>query len=169
MQVISKMAEEATGPASRIVAFLQQIGIDVIREQSPADAFLPDMSVRNGALVVDFEALRYPGDMLHEAGHIAVTDPVLRPTLCEVSSDPAEEMAAIAWSYAAAIASGIDPALVFHDEGYGNAGGEHIVQALAGGGTIGQPMLHFWGMCTDGNIDKASSGPVFPTMKRWLR
>ena len=96
--------------AARILAFLDRIGIPVIRETAPDGAVLSDMAVRDGALVVDLESLRYPGDMLHEAGHIAVTDPALRPTLGEVSSDPAEEMAAIAWSYAAALNAGIDPA-----------------------------------------------------------
>lgn len=163
-----------TDATSRILAFLKGIGIPVIIEASPANAVLPNMAVRNGALVVDLNGLRYPGDMLHEAGHIAVTDSALRSTLCEVSSDPAEEMATIAWSYAAALAAGIDPALVFHEVGYAKSqgnyvGGDYLVQAFATGATMGQPMLHFWGMCTDGNIDPAATEPVFPQMKRWLR
>lgn len=166
--------DATTDATSRILAFLERIGIPVIVEATPAGAVLPDMAVRNGALVVDLPGLRYPGDMLHEAGHIAVTDPALRPTLCEVSSDPAEEMATIAWSYAAALEAGIDPAIVFHEDGYaksreGYGGGDYLIRAFADGGTMGQPMLHFWGMCTDGNIDRAATGPVFPRMKRWLR
>ena len=91
-----------------ILAFLDRIGIPVAIEPIVGETTLPAMTVRHGALVVDPDRLTWPGDLLHEAGHIAVTDPALRPTLDVVSGDPGEEMAAIAWSYAAAVEIGID-------------------------------------------------------------
>jgi len=82
-----------------ILAFLERIGIPVVIEPIVGDTFLPAMTVRGGALVIDPARLTWPGDLLHEAGHIAVTDPALRPTLNAVSDSPAEEMSAIAWSW----------------------------------------------------------------------
>src|SRR6218665_1336524 len=92
----------------RILAFLDEIGIPVSQGTTRADSFLPGIEIRDGGLVIDPAQHFYPGDLLHEAGHIACTDPANRPTLCNVESDPGEEMAAIAWSYAAARAIGIE-------------------------------------------------------------
>jgi hypothetical protein len=118
--------------------------------------------------VVYDPALPYPGDLLHEAGHIAVTDPALRPTLTEVPSDPAEEMAAIAWSYAAALAAGVDPTLVFHGEGY-QGGGGYLVDAMAGDLGPGVPMLHYYGMTAIPKHAAELGIPAYPEMTRWLR
>lgn len=151
---------------ARIVAFLERVGIPVAVEPV-TDSLLPGATVRDGGLVFD-PALPYPGDLLHEAGHIAVTDPALRPTLTEVSSDPAEEMAAIAWSYAAALAAGVDPALVFHDHGY-RGGGGYLIPALTSENPVGVPMLQVYGM-TGLARNAADLGlPVYPAMARWLR
>jgi hypothetical protein len=80
----------------RIRAFLSGIGIEVVAEPLQGETFLPGMTVHGGAIVVDPDRLEHPGDLLHEAGHIAVTDPALRPALDGVADDPGEEMAAIA-------------------------------------------------------------------------
>lgn len=152
----------------RIVAFLTGIGIPVIVESLDADTLLPAMTVRDGALVVDPARLEWPGDLLHEAGHIAVTDPALRPTLCEVPSDPAEEMAAIAWSFAAAVELGLDAAVVFHDAGY-RGGGPSLAEGFTAGHYIGVPMLDWWGMAIEARRAAREGLPAFPVMQRWLR
>ncbi len=147
---------------ARILAFLAEIGIPAVREPVTGDSFLPGTLVRNGTLVFD-PALPYPGDLLHEAGHIAVTASELRPGLCEVANDPAEEMAAIAWSYAAALAIGIDPAVVFHPHGY-RGGSAAILENFAVGRYFGVPMLQYYGMTAE------KAGPaVYPAMSSWLR
>ncbi|MDO7843260.1 hypothetical protein [Sphingomonas immobilis] len=143
----------------RIIAFVESVGIAVREGPIAGETFMPGMAVRGGTLAIDRETLRWPGDLLHEAGHIAVTDPALRAGTTAVSTDPSEEMAAIAWSYAAARAMALDPALVFHDGGY-KGGGGWIADAFASGGTIGVPMLVWYGMTTN---------DAFPAMKRWLR
>ncbi|HEV2865714.1 MAG TPA: hypothetical protein VGX37_04310, partial [Allosphingosinicella sp.] len=102
----------------RIVAFLEAVGIPVALETLPPGTFLPGLDLCGGGLVVDTERLEWPGDLLHEAGHIALTEPGLRPSLNRASDDPGEEMAAIAWSYAASVALGLDPSVVFHEGGY---------------------------------------------------
>src|SRR3954453_20000896 len=111
------MAGFEDAEAERIAGFLARIGIPVTQELA-GDGLLPGLTVRDGGIVADPERLLYSGDLLHEAGHIAVTDPAHRAALCEVSDDPGEEMAAIAWSWAAAAELGLDPALVFHSDGY---------------------------------------------------
>jgi len=154
---------------ARIVPFLEEIGIAVAVEPVPGDSLLPGMTVRGDTLVFDPEALPWPGDLLHEAGHIAVSDPATRASQTEVSSDPGEEMAAMAWSYAAAIALGIDPEHVFHAAGY-YGGGENYMKSYANGGTgIGVPMLQFYGMSAEPRQAEALGRPAFPAMTRWLR
>lgn len=151
-----------------ILAFLDRIGIPVVIAPVAGGTALPAMTVRDGALVIDPARLAWPGDLLHEAGHIAVTDPSLRATLSDVSSDPAEEMATIAWSYAAALAAGIDPRLVFHDHGY-RGGGGYLADNFASGGYVGTPMLEYWGMAVPKRDAEAQGVAPYPHMLRWLR
>ncbi len=146
-------------PTTQIIAFLRDIGIPVIETTLPADTFLPAMTVRRGQLLVDRTRLAWPGDLLHEAGHIAVTDPEARATLEAFDGGPGEEMAAICWSYAAAHAIGLDPAVVFHEAGY-NGGGAWLVEAFAKGSYVGLPLLAWYGL---------TCAETYPAMDRWLR
>jgi hypothetical protein len=152
---------------ARITAFLAEIGIPVHAEPVAKGSFLPGAAVRDGALVYDPD-LPYPGDLLHEAAHIAVSDPALRPTLGDVEDSPAEEMAALAWSYAAALAAGVDPAVVFHPFGYKGRSAQILASFEAGGG-IGVPMLQLWGMTAEPHQAEARGMAPFPAMARWLR
>jgi hypothetical protein len=144
--------------AERIAGFLVRIGIP-LRLELAGDGLLPGLTVRDGGIVADPERLLFPGDLLHEAGHIAVTDPAHRATLCEVSDDPGEEMAAIAWSWAAAAELGLEPQVVFHADGY-RGGSATIVEAFASRRWFGVPLLACWGMTEEA---------TFPRMIRWLR
>jgi hypothetical protein len=152
---------------ARIVAFLESIGIACIAEPMEEGTFLPGATVRDGTLVFD-PALPHPGDLLHEAGHIAVTDPALRPTLSQVADSPAEEMSAIAWSYAAALAAGIDPLVVFHEHGY-KGGGGYLLPCMQSPLPPGLPMLQLFRMTACRKDAEAVGLPVFPEMARWLR
>ncbi|WP_423604951.1 hypothetical protein [Sphingomonas sp. MS122] len=154
---------------ARIVTFLERIGIPVIVDQVPEDALLTGATVRRGALVFDPEMLAWPGDLLHEAGHIAVTDPAVRAAQDDVSPDPGEELAAMAWSYAAAVAIGIDPQIVFHDGGYLGGGGNYLESYCNGGTGIGVPMLQYYGMSAEPHQAEALGRASFPSMTRWLR
>ncbi|MGY4396665.1 hypothetical protein ACVWZA_001850 [Sphingomonas sp. UYAg733] len=152
----------------RILSFVESVGIRTSVEPLGDASFMPGMSIRNGALLVDPDRLAWPGDLLHEAGHIAVTDPAIRQTLCDVHSDPAEEMAAMCWSYAAAVAMDLEPGTVFHDGGY-RGGGSHLAETYAGGSYIGLPMLQYWGMTIDPRHAAETGTAPFPHMRRWLR
>ncbi|MES2441934.1 MAG: hypothetical protein V4574_03825 [Pseudomonadota bacterium] len=151
-----------------IVAFLERIGIPVIVEPVPEDSLLPGATVRRGALVFDPERLPYPGDLLHEAGHIAVTDPAVRGTLDAVADDPGEEMAAIAWSYAAALEIGVDPGLVLHEHGY-RGDGASILANFEQGKYFGVPLLGYFGMTAEAKFAEARGMEAYPRMARWLR
>ena len=106
-------------PTEIILEFLCEIGLTVIERTVPTGSVLPGISIDHGALVVDHAALLYPGDLLHEAGHLAVVPPAERAALTDnVGDDGGMEMAAIAWSYAAAVHLGVPLDVLFHDHGY---------------------------------------------------
>lgn len=151
-----------------ILTFLERIGIPVAFEPVTGDTFPPAMTVRRRTLVVDPECLTWPGDLLHEAGHIAVTDPALRAALDAVNQDPGGEMAAIAWSYAAAVEIGVDVAVAFHAGGY-RGGGKTLVEDFTSGHYFGESMPHYFGMTVmPRHADEQCVAP-YPHMSRWLR
>lgn len=154
---------------STIGTFLCSIGIPVRAGTLPTTTFLPGLWIEHGALVIEAERLLYPGDMLHEAGHIAVAVPERRATIVgDAGADAAEEMMAIAWSYAAAVHLNIDPYIVFHPAGYrGQA--QAIVDGFRQGQTFGVPVLQWLGMTYDAIHALRNGVPPFPHMARWLR
>lgn len=152
---------------ARIVRFLKMIEISVALGPISHPTVLPGIDIRSGGLVLDTSQRYWPGDLLHEAGHIAVTAPECRSGLNLVESDGGEEMAAIAWSYAAAVAIGIDPVIVFHEDGYRGAGAA-FAEAFAQRNYFGVPLLRYWGM-THEPKDTVPTALAFPAMVRWLR
>jgi hypothetical protein len=156
-----------------IVAFLRGVGIEVVEGELPDATFLPGIAIRAGRLVVDRARLRWPGDLLHEAGHIAVTPARLRSGLNEtvsMATDAAHdgEVEAIAWSYAAAKAMHLDPAVIFHDAGYrGQAAA--LMHTYALGIYPGIAGLEAFGMAQGRWSAGKSATPVYPAMVSWLR
>src|SRR5688500_18174645 len=61
-----------------ILTFMTQIELSVSEGEVSRDSFLPGVRVARGTLVFDRALLRWPGDLLHEAGHVAVTPARLR-------------------------------------------------------------------------------------------
>jgi hypothetical protein len=157
----------------RIVEFLRSLGLVIRRGALTGPTFLPGIRIERGELVVDEAALEHPGDLLHEAGHIAVTDPTersridgkIRPT---PGAEGGEEMAAIAWSYAAAVHIGIDPAVVFHADGYRGGAGS-LLENFENGRYIGVPLLQWMAMTADGEAAERLGVEPYPHMLRWLR
>ncbi len=154
-------------PADRILAFLHHIGIAVHERALTAATFVPGILIERGELVIDREKLAYPGDLLHEAGHIAVVPPSERAALNDnLQTGPGEEMAAIAWSYAAALQVGIDPAIVFHPHGY-KGGSQSLLENFTSGRFVGVPLLQWYGLTCE--RDDGTGRTVYPRMKHWLR
>lgn len=56
----------------QVLDFFRAIGIRYQLEALPVSGFLLGVLIKNGTLLIDPEQLSYPGDLLHEAGHIAV-------------------------------------------------------------------------------------------------
>ncbi len=151
-----------------IVAFLREIGLEVRAGAVPQTTALPGIDIENGALIADEAQLRYPGDLLHEAGHLAVVPPVRRATFHhDVGNDPAEEMMAMAWSYAAALHLKLDPRLVFHKAFRG--GGDAVLTAFQDGNGMGVPMLDYLGMTYGGMQPMPAGAQMYPKMICWLR
>jgi hypothetical protein len=126
-----------------------------------------------GVLRYDAEALAYPGDLLHEAGHIAVAPPEARPQMTGDVAVPGLDMdqlekAAIPWSYAAALAIGIDPAVVFHEGGY-RGKGQGLLATYGYGVYPGAHLLEAAGMTATGERAQALGVPPYPHMLHWLR
>lgn len=146
----------------RIVAFLREIGLEVVAGPIAGDTFLPGIRVDAGRLLVDPAALEWPGDLLHEAGHLALVPAERRPATSgdvEVPGVPMGQVepAAMLWSYAAALHLGLDPAVVFHAAGYRGRGPD-LLRTYSYGVYPGLPVLAGRGL----------AGDDFPRMRRWL-
>jgi hypothetical protein len=151
----------------RMAAFVRGIGIELRAEPLPDATFLPGLDIRHGAILVDGQRLAYPGDLLHEAGHIAVAPPEQRAAPA-LSPGDGDEIATLAWSYAALRHLALDPRVVFHADGY-KRGSQSLIDAFTGGATPGVPLLQWYGM-TLARKDAAARGvEPFPHMLRWLR
>ena len=154
-------------PLARILPFLSAIGIIVHERPLPDATFVPGIFIDAGELVIDREKLSYPGDLLHEAGHIAVMRPSERAALHDnLQTGPGEEMAAIAWSYAAALHLGLDPAVVFHPAGY-KGDSQCLLENFAAGRYLGVPLLQWYRLTRE--RDAGTDEPVYPKMSQWLR
>lgn len=152
-----------------IVTFLRSIGLEVVAGELDVDRIVPGIAIDGGVIVVDETRLQFPGDLLHEAGHIAVAEPDERAQLRgDVGAGGGEEMAAIAWSYAAAIHLGIDPAVVFHDGGY-RGGAAAIIENFAAGRYVGVPLLEWWGLAQRHDDARGQDSEPFPAMREWVR
>ena len=106
-----------------ITSFLKEIGIEVVYQNLEDSCFLPGLTIYKNSIIIDKEKLLYPGDLLHEAGHIAVTEPQQRDLIgtSEIDSnwpDEGNEITSILWSYAALYHLNISPEVVFHENGY---------------------------------------------------
>ena len=149
-------------PLTKITTFLDEIGIPVFWETIQEQTFLPGILLRNGTIVIDKAKLLYPGDILHEAGHLAVMPPRIRTNMtADLGMNPIHqggELMAIAWSYAACMHMGIDPHIVFHEQGY-KGGGKEIVENFKERRFFGVSTLAWQEMTYE---------KTFPRMRSWL-
>lgn len=150
-----------------ILDFFREIKLPFELTHLGNDTFMPGMAIVDGALWIEPEKLQYPGDLLHEAGHIAVTPAAQRPNLGgdmkKAGHTGGEEMAAIAWSWAALKTIGLAPETLFHLHGY-KGGSQSLIDAFTHNQGFGYPLLCAWSMC-----EHPEHPDGFPKMKRWLR
>lgn len=157
----------------KCIVFLNSIGIKTIFRKIEADSFLPGLLIENGTIIIDMDTLEHSGDILHEAGHLAVVQSAHRNRLTakniiKRSNREGEEMMAIAWSYAACMHLEIDPIFVFHEQGY-RGGSKEITDSCSKNDYMGLLMLQALGMTTDGKQAQSESIPSYPHMIKWLR
>ncbi len=156
-----------------IVTFLNRIGISTTAGQVSSESFLPGIRVTQGTLVFDPDTLRWPGDLLHEAGHIATTPSSLRVLLNDALDDQftvphAGEAEATAWAYAASVYLQLDPSVLFHSEGYrGHSSG--LIRSYTLGVYPGVFGLVQAGMAITGPEASITGVAPYPHMQRWLR
>jgi hypothetical protein len=124
-------------------------------------------------LVFDRATLRWPGDLLHEAGHIAITPSSLRSALDDAldasSSAPhSGEAEATAWAYAAVAHLQLHPSVLFHEGGYrGHSAG--LIASYSHGVYPGAFGLAQAGMTLTGADASLAGVRPYPAMIRWLR
>ncbi len=156
-----------------IVDFIAGIGLPIAEAALPDGTFLPGIAIRDGGLVVDPAKLAWPGDLLHEAGHLAVLPTALRPTahddlVDEADVEHAGELEAMAWAWAAVVELGLPPEVLIHDGGY-NGKSRDLLQMYAFGVYPG-----LQGLCAAGLTAAPGFAPEplpvrYPQMLRWLR
>ena len=157
----------------KIAGFLNAIGIPTLPAELDRETFLPGILVSEGTLLVDEEKLAFPGDLLHEAGHLAVAPGNLRSQLSDevvlpdVNPD-ALEVEAMAWSYAACVYLQIDPRVVFHENGY-KGKSESLLLNFALGVFVGVNGLERDGMTFSEMTARESGVAAFPAMLKWLK
>ena len=135
---------------NKIFSFLNEIGIDITIGKIKEKTFLPGILISKGKLIVDMDKLSYPGDLLHEAGHIAVTPKAERQYLNanvsqNLSNKEGEEIAAILWSYAAARYIDIPDEVVFHEKGY-KGDSSWLMAQFTNKNYVGLPLLQWMGL-----------------------
>ncbi|MBB6253692.1 hypothetical protein [Nitrospirillum iridis] len=187
---------EALAP---IVAFLREIGLDVVFGPGAEGGFLPGINIHAGTIHVDPETLVGSGDLLHEAGHVAIVPRRLWPHLgtdlhadthaaitADAGSDAPEdpvlamplkqgEFMAQAWSFAAALHLGVPLGCVFFPGSYHVAAyeGIHPMQRWLEAGTHhGPAALARVGMTGFAGLFSfmGDNGlPPFPRMTRWIQ
>jgi hypothetical protein len=175
-----------------IVEFLNRVGIPTTLGPFGREGFLPGVSVWDGGLRVDPSHLVAAGDLLHEAGHMAVVPAALRRRLgndLQRSLDAAAaeigfegpvlefigrlgEPMAIAWSYAALRKAGLPVECVFFPGSYNlNGDPAHLLHVLETGNSFGIDGLARLGMTGNAGVHRLlfdNGLPPFPHMTRWL-
>ena len=115
----------------------------------------------------------YPGDILHEAGHLAVTTSEERLLIGTDSMpkewpSPGDEIVSMLWSYAALHHLELPAEFVFHPNGYKNDS-LWLIENYTNEIYIGLPLLEWMGLTLSKERASKEGKKPFPTMIKWLR
>ncbi|VXC34055.1 conserved hypothetical protein [Flavobacterium sp. 9AF] len=157
----------------KITSFLSEIGIPLLEKELTNDTFLPGLALSNKGIEIDYSKLLYPGDILHEAGHLAVTtaeerEKIGTPNMPQEWPTQGDEIGAMLWSYAAAIHLEIPLDVVFHSNGY-KGSSEWLIQSYKENNFIGLPLLEWLGLTYGPEKAVENNGKPFPHMIQWIR
>lgn len=158
---------------SKLTNFLEQIGLVIKEATLPIETFVPGIHIERGVILYDKSKLSYPGDLLHEAGHLALMKPEERAN-ASGDLEPGEGMdvnslepGAILWSYAALTHLHLNPRIVFHENGY-KGSSEWYIENFESKNFIALPLLQWMGICA--SEDEVLAGfEGFPMVTKWLR
>ena len=160
-------ADEKEALTARICAFIREVGFEVRAEALSGPTGLPGMTIREGVILYDPSTDYAPGDLLHEAGHLAVCRPERRKTP-ELEASGADELSATAWSFAAARHLGLPTGVVFHPTSF-KGEGPAMTESFDAGFYYGLPLMQLWGMTIEPRLARPDGPPPFPHMLRWVR
>lgn len=158
----------------KIIDFINRIGIPCIQGILADNTFLPGIDIKDGTIIYDIEKMKYPGDLLHEAGHLAVLLPEDRQKACSPDKifgdlqDMGAEIGAIAWSWAAIKELGIPPEMVFHPAGY-RGSSENFIDNFTNGRYVGDELLQWMNMTLVNRNNRTQHTVTYPSMTSWLR
>lgn len=151
----------------KLVTFVRSIGIETHACAIDWKSRFPGLDIREGAVLVDESRLIHPGNILHEAGHIAVHDPARR-SHPKFSPTKGEELGALAWSYAAVVHLGLSAEVVFYPGSY-QGWATSLIENFAEGYYLGVPWLQRYGMAVEPRLALERGVEPYPHMLRWLR
>ncbi|HEX8141298.1 MAG TPA: hypothetical protein VF553_01805 [Pyrinomonadaceae bacterium] len=151
----------------KLVSFVRSVGIEVQACLVNWKTRFPGLEIRAGAVLVDESQLIHPGNILHEAGHIAVHDPARR-SRPKFEPTKGEEMGALAWSYAATVHLGLSAEVVFYPGSFTGCASA-LVENFAEGRYIGVPWLQRYGMAVEPRLALERGVEPYPHMLRWVR
>jgi hypothetical protein len=154
----------------QIVSFLVDIGLAVRLGPLPTDGAVPGITIEHGGLVVDPTGPFFPGDLLHEAGHLALlpaTDRMQAEGKLDEETGRGFELGAIGWSGAAALHLDLPLEVVFHGAGYRDESA-WLIDGMRSGVYLGVPLLQWAGLTWEPGKNPPDELP-YPAMRRWLR
>lgn len=151
----------------KLAAFVQSLGIEVQACAINWKTRFPGLDIRAGGVLVDESQLLHPGNILHEAGHLAVHDPLKR-SHPKFSPTRGEELGALAWSYAAAMHLGLGAEVVFYPGSY-QGWDTSLIENFAEGRYLGVPMLQRYGMAVEPRLAPERGVEPYPHMLKWIR
>lgn len=152
---------------TRLATFVRSIGIEVRACTIEWNTRFPGLDIRAGAVLVDENQLIHPGNILHEAGHLAVHDPERRLNE-EFSPAKGEELGALAWSYAATVHLGLGADVVFYPGSF-TGWATALIENFSEGRYLGVPMLQRYGMAVEPRLAPERGVDPYPNMLRWIR
>jgi len=174
----------------KVARWLTKIGLKVEQGTRFEVPFNVGIWIEDGGLIYD-PAEAHPGNLLHDAGHLAIIPSIIRPlakgdiiasieqpieayldshqdAFEKLPEDPIAraclqcgDAEAIAWAYAAAIAARVDPWLTC-EQGFSNRNdAEHIYRGLQVGAHLGVN-----GLRAAGFIERVDD---FPRLTKWVQ
>lgn len=157
----------------KILHFLNEININVVEKKLEDSTFLPGLAIASNCIEIDFGKLLYPGDILHEAGHLAVTaleERKLIGTAFMPKDWPTQgdEIASMLWSYAALCYLELPIEFVFHPNGYKNES-PWLIENYTNENYIGLPLLVWMELTISKERALHEGKKPFPAMIKWLR